>query len=60
MFKGAECSREQTVLTSKIFLGAKYEPVKCAKKQSDLWSKVCVSLLCPQKVGIAYYFCSIG
>ena len=41
---------EQTVLKSKMFFGAKYESAKCAKEQSFLGIKVCVSLLCPQEL----------
>ena len=43
MFQGEKCSREQIVLRSKMFFGAKYESAKCAKEQSVLGSKVCLS-----------------
>ena len=48
VFQEAKCSREQNVLRSKMFLGAKYEFAKyefakCSKEQSVLGSKVCLS-----------------
>ena len=44
VFHEAKCSRDQNVLRIKMFWGAKYESAKCAKEQSVLGSKVCVSL----------------
>ena len=52
VFQEAKCSRDQNVLSSNMFLEAKYESAKCAKQKIVLGSKVCVS----RKIPMFYYY----